>query len=96
MATERRRGGRRAPRSEASAHRRRAARLVATLTAAALSLSGALLSGALAAGASAAPSGPRTSPVATSTTDGSDETAIALAAAPAASGIARPGDPLSV
>lgn len=96
MATERRRGGRRAPRSEASAHRRRAARLVATLTAAALSLSGALLSGALAVGASAAPSGPRTSPVATSTTDGSDETAIALAAAPAASGIARPGDPLSV
>lgn len=96
MATERRRGGRRAPRSEAAAHRRRAARTIATFTAAALALSGALLSGALASGASAAPSTPRTGPVATTTTEGAEETAIALVAAPAASGIARPGDPLSV
>jgi len=90
MATERRRGGRRAPRAETAAPGRRGAGPLAALV---LTL---MLTGAVAAGTSTIPAMALMSPIATTTTNDSDETAIALVAAPAASGITRAGDPLSV
>lgn len=59
-------------------------------------LGGALASGAVAQEASTAPATALVGSIATTTTDISDESTIALVAAPAASGIARPGDTLSV
>jgi hypothetical protein len=72
--------------------------VLATLAAgaAALMLSGTLASGAAAQEARTVPSEALVSPNAATTTDGADESTIALVAAPAASGIARAGDPLSV
>lgn len=94
MASERLRGGRRAPRSRASGPRGLGATLAALTVLGAALLGAALPSAAL---PGAAQPGARASDLAASTTTTvTEEPTISLVAAPAASGIARPGEPTSV
>lgn len=97
MAAERVRGGRRPPRSGTGAPKRQSAALIAAGIAAlvlALSPVATPLPAAQAEGAAVVATGSADRVPATTT--GSDEPVVALVVAPAASGMARPGEPVSV